>query len=197
MEKIDFSKEEDTAMSTCALFIQGGGEGAYAEDQLLADSLKHALGPNYDVRYPRLPDESNPSVEVWGQRISSELSEISGKVTLVAHSVGGSILLQYLATENFGNAIEGLFVLAAPTWDDDQWRIDDLKLPPNIAEKLELIPRIFFYHCRDDDVVPFAHLALHAAQIPQAISRPISHGGHQFGNDLTRIAMGIRGIDAG
>jgi len=26
-------------MSTCALFIQGGGEGAHAEDKLLADSL--------------------------------------------------------------------------------------------------------------------------------------------------------------
>jgi uncharacterized protein len=89
-------------MSTCALFIQGGGEGAHAEDNLLADSLKRALGPNYDVRYPRMPDESNPSVEVWGQKISSELSKISGKVILVAHSVGGSILLRHLSDENFG-----------------------------------------------------------------------------------------------
>ncbi|MDQ7730336.1 alpha/beta hydrolase [Halomonas sp. SpR8] len=184
-------------MSICALFIQGGGEGAHAEDEVLASSLKRALGPDYDVRYPRMPDESNPSVEVWGRKISSELSKISGEVILVAHSVGGSILLQYLSGEKFGNSIGGLFVLAAPTWDDNQWNFDDLKLPGEIADKLAQIPRIFFYHCRDDEIVPFAHLALHAAQIPKAITREISHGGHQFGNDLTRIAMDIRGDEAG
>jgi hypothetical protein len=87
---------------------------------------------------------------------------------------------------------EGAYVLAAPTWDDNQWNFDDLKLPRKIAEKFALIPWIFFYHCRDDEIVPFAHLALHAAQIPRAITRAISHGGHQFGNDLARIAMDIR-----
>jgi uncharacterized protein len=184
-------------MSIRTLFIQGGGKGAHAEDKLLADSLKRTLGPEYDVRYPRMPDESNPSKEVWGQKISSELSKVSGKVILVAHSIGGSILLRYLSDEEFGNSIGGLFVLAAPTWDDSQWSFEDLKLPRNIAEKLAPIPRIFFYHCRDDEVVPFAHLALHAAQIPRAITRAISHGGHQFGNDLARIAMDVRGGDAG
>jgi len=100
-------------MSTCVLFIQGGGKGAHAEDTFLADSLKRALGPDYDVRYPRMPGESNPGVELWGQEISSELSKISGKVILVAHSVGGSILLQYLSDEKIGDSIGGLFVLAA------------------------------------------------------------------------------------
>lgn len=149
------------------------------------------------MRYPRMPDESNPSVEVWRQKISSELSKVSANVILVAHSVGGSILLRYLADATFEHPIGGLFVLAAPTWDDNQWNFDDLELPRKIAEKLMPIPRIFFYHCRDDEIVPFAHLGLHAEQIPQAIIRAISHGGHQFGNDLARIAMDIRGDDAG
>jgi predicted alpha/beta hydrolase family esterase len=166
-------------MTTCVLVIQG--DGAHAEDKLLADSLKRALSPDYDVRYPRMPDESNPSVEVWGEKISSELSKVSGRVILVAHSVGGSILLQYLCDAKFEHSVAGLFVLAAPTWDDNQWNFDDLKLPRKIAEKLALIPRVFFYHCRDDEIVPFTHLALHAEQIPQAITRAFSHGGHQFG----------------
>ena len=184
-------------MST-VLFIQGGGDGAYAEDKSLANALKRALGPDYHVRYPRMPDESNPTAEAWAQSISSELSRISGKVILVAHSVGGSILLRYLSERKFANSIGGLFVLAAPIWDDNQWNFDDLKLPRNIAEKLAAIPRMFFYHCRDDEVVPFAHLALYAAQIPPAITRAFSHGGHQFGNDLACIAMDIRGNhDAG
>jgi len=183
-------------MTTCVLFIQGGGKGAYSEDAQLADSLKRALGPKYDVRFPRMPAEADPNVESWKKKISSELSHVRGKVILVAHSVGGSILLRYLSEEEVEKPIAGLFLLAAPSWDEDRWNFDDLKLPPDIAEKLVRIPRLFFYHCRDDDVVPFAHLALHGARIPRALTRVLDRGGHQFGNDLTSVASDIRSNDA-
>ena len=182
--------------TTRVLFIQGGGNGAHSEDAPLADSLKRALGPKYDVRFPRMPGEADPNVKSWKQKISSELSRISGKVILVAHSVGGSILLRYLSEEKVEKPITGLFLLAAPSWDEDRWHFDDLKLGRDIAEKLAVIPRIFFYHCRDDDVVPFAHLALHGARIPQALTRAVDSGGHQFSGDLTSVAADIRGKDA-
>jgi uncharacterized protein len=183
-------------MTTCVLFIQGGGKGAHSEDAPLANSLKRALGPKYDVRFPRMPDESDPNVATWKEKIASELSRIPGKVILVAHSIGGSILLRYLSEEKVENPIAGLFVLAAPSWDEDRWNYDDLKLPHDIAQKLALIPRLFFYHCRDDDIVPFAHLALHCTRIPQAVTRAVNSGGHQFDNDLTGVATDIRGNDA-
>lgn len=88
--------------ATCVLFIQGGGQGAYHEDAPLADSLKRALGPEYDVRYPQMPGEDDPNVESWKRKISSELSRTRGKVVLVAHCVGGSILLRYLAHPHHG-----------------------------------------------------------------------------------------------
>ena len=182
--------------TTCVLFIQGGGKGAHAEDAPLAESLKRALGPKYDVRFPRMPDEADPNTESWKQKIFSELSRVRGRVILVAHSVGGSILLRYLAEEKVEKPIAGAFLLAAPSWDEDRWNFDDLKLPRDIAEKLAPISRLFFYHCRDDDVVPFAHLALHRARIPRAITRAVDSGGHQFGNDLTSVATDIRGNDA-
>lgn len=178
--------------TTCVLFIQGGGKGAHYEDAPLADSLKRALGPRYDVRYPQMPAEADPNVESWKRKISSELSHMHGNVVLVAHSVGGSIVLRYLAEKKIEQSIAGLFLLAAPSWDEDQWDFDDLKLPGDLAEKLSRIPRIFLYHCRDDDVVPFAHLALHRARIPRAIIRSVDGGGHQFENDLTNVAGDIR-----
>ena len=182
--------------TTRVLFVQGGGKGAHSEDAPLADSLQRALGANYDVRFPRMPGEADPDVESWKQKISSELSRISGRPILVAHSVGGSILLRYLAEEKVDRPIGGLFLLAAPSWDEDRWNFDDLKLPGDVAEKLAPIPRLFFYHCRDDDVVPFAHLALHGARIPRAVTRAVDSGGHQFGKDLTGVATDIRGNDA-
>ena len=114
-------------------------------------------------------------------------------MVLVAHSVGGSILLRFLSEERVEKPIAGLFLLAVPSWDEDRWNFDDLKLPRDIAEKLAPIPRLSFYHCRDDDVVPFAHLALHGARIPRAVTRALDSGGHQFVNDLTGIARDIQG----
>jgi len=181
---------------TCVLFIQGGGKGAHAEDAPLANSLKRALGPRYDVLFPRMPREADPNVEAWKEKISSALSRLSGMVILVAHSVGGSILLRYLSEEKVRKPIAGLFLLAAPSRDKEQWNFDDLELPGDVSEKLALIPRIVFYHCRDDDVVPFAHLALHGARIPRAVTRAVDSGGHQFGNDLTGVATDIQGNDA-
>ena len=182
--------------TTCVLFIQGGGKGAHSEDAPLANSLKRELGPKYDVRFPRMPGEADPNVASWKQKISSELSRIPGSVVLVAHSIGGSILLRYLSEEKVAKPIAGLFLLAAPSWDEDRWNFDDLKLPRDLAEKLALIPRLFFYHFRDDEVVPFAHLALHRARIPRAVTRVADSGGHQFDNDLTGVATDIRGNDA-
>ena len=182
--------------TTSVLFVQGGGEGAYSVDAALAKSLKRALGPEYDVHFPRMPDEADPNVASWKRKIASELSRMSGRVILVAHSVGGSILLRYLAEEKVEKPIAGVFLLAAPSWDEDRWNFDDLKLPRDIAEKLASIPRLFFYHCRDDDAVPFAHLALHGARIPRAVARALDSGGHQFGNDLAGVAADIRGNDA-
>lgn len=181
---------------TCVLFVQGGGKGAHSEDAPLASSLQRALGPKYDVRFPRMPGEADPKVEAWKEKISSELAQISSMVILVAHSVGGSIVLRYLSEEKVHKPIAGLYLLAAPSWDEERWNFDDLKLRRDIAEKLASIPRIVFYHCRDDDVVPFAHLALHGARIPRAVTRAVNSGGHQFGNDLTAVATDIQGNDA-
>jgi predicted alpha/beta hydrolase family esterase len=182
--------------TTHVLFIQGGGKGAHAVDAALAQSLKKALGSKYDVRFPRMPDEADPNVESWKQKISEELSHIAGEVILVAHSVGGSILLRYLADEKVDKPIAGVFLLAVPSWDKDRWNFDDVKLPSDIAKKLDAIPRLFFYQCRDDEVVPFAHLALHHARIPRAVTRAFDSGGHQFGNELAIVATDIRGDDS-
>jgi predicted alpha/beta hydrolase family esterase len=105
-------------------------------------------------------------------------------------------VLKYLAEEEVKIPIAGLFLLAAPSWAEDQWNFEDLKLPRDIAQRLASIPRIYLYHSRDDAVVPFAHLALHAARLPQATVRAVEGRGHQFGNDLTDIARDIRSKDA-
>ena len=113
---------------TDVLFVQGGGKGAYDEDAALAASLERALGGEYDVHFPRMPDEADPNGKSWKRKISAGLSRLRGKVLLVGHSVGGSILLKYLSEEEVKKPIAGLFLLAAPSWDDDRWNFDDLSV---------------------------------------------------------------------
>ena len=178
------------------LFVQGGGKGAYDKDAALASSLERALGGNFVVRYPRMPNEADPNAKSWKRNISVELSRLGERDFLVGHSVGGSIILKYLAEDEVRKPIVGLFLLAAPSWDEDKWNLDDLKLPPDLAERLAYIPRLFLYHSRDDVVVPFAHLKLHGARLPQATLRAVDGRGHQFGNDLTDVAGDIRSMTA-
>ena len=179
-------------MTKDALFIQGGGEGAYEADGVLAASLQEALGAGYEVRYPKMPNEESPELPAWKARIARELSSFSGNVILVGHSLGGLALLQYLSEEPFDHRVTGLYLIATPSRDDADWNYDELKLPPDMAERLSRIPRIFLYHSRDDEIVPFAHLALHAGRLPAAITRITDGRGHQFGNDLTDVAADIR-----
>lgn len=176
------------------LFIQGGAEGAHSEDAFLAASLQRALGAEYDVRYPQMPGESEPDMQTWKAQIAKEVAALDGKIILVGHSLGGSALLRYLSEEKVEKPIAGLFLLAAPSWDEENWNFDDLRLPGDLAVKLSRIPQVFLFHNRDDEIIPFSHLALHAARLPRAVVRESDKGGHQFGGDLANVASDIRRV---
>jgi predicted alpha/beta hydrolase family esterase len=179
-------------MGTVVLFVHGAGDGAYEEDGLLVASLRDALGPSYEVRYPRMPLEDGAQYSDWTARIASALPPGRSEVVLVGHSVGGSVLLRYLCEGPVEASVTGLFVIAAPFWGADEfWDWDEARLPEDAAEKLATVPRILLYHSRDDEVVPFSHLALYSARLPQATIRPASAGGHQLDNDLAPVARDI------
>jgi predicted alpha/beta hydrolase family esterase len=184
-------------MTKHVLFIHGGGgEAAYEEDRLLVASLQNVLGAAYDVHYPKMPLEESAEYSDWKAQIATELSTLDDEVILVAHSVGGSILLKYLSEEQVAKPIGGLFLLAAPYFGgDDNWNYAEMNLPQDFAAKLPAIPRIFLYHSRDDEVVPFAHLALYAAKLPGATIHVFDRRGHQFENDLAEVAEDIRSAD--
>jgi predicted alpha/beta hydrolase family esterase len=177
-------------MKKTVLFIQGGGAGAHAADKLLAASLRSALGAGYVVQYPSMPNEEDPQYEAYKAQIARELASVDGKVILVAHSVGATVLLRYLTEETLDKPVIGIFFIAAPYWGAEEW-FDAKRLQENLASRLQKSPPIFFYHSRDDQVVPFAHLAMYAAKLPQATIREFDGRGHQFQNDLSAVAADI------
>ncbi|HZR04293.1 MAG TPA: alpha/beta hydrolase [Candidatus Udaeobacter sp.] len=179
------------------LFIQGGGSGAHDEDKKLVVSLRSALGASYEVRYPTMPQESDPDQNRWKHQIRKELAAVSGDLILVGHSLGGSCLLKYLSEEKTDATIAGLFFIATPYWGGDGWRYDGyeaMALPEDFASKLPKGAPVFFYHSVDDEVVPFSHLSLYRKKLLQAITRALHGRGHQLSNDLSEVAEDIKGL---
>ncbi|MFT4038738.1 MAG: alpha/beta fold hydrolase [Thermomicrobiales bacterium] len=184
-------------MTPNVLFIHGAGDGAYAEDAKLVESLRQHLGPDAEVRYPAMPDEDNAPYDQWREEIERNLTDMPGPVVLVGHSVGASILLKWLSERDAAPAIAGLFLLANPLWGSEGWRYDGyetLELAPGFASRLPAGAPVYLYHCRDDEVVPFAHLALYAQAMPQATVRVLDTGGHQLNDDLSAVAEDIAAL---
>lgn len=179
------------------LFIQGGGEGAYEEDGHLVASLQSILGDRYELHYPQMPNESDPDYEPWKGQIKQELARLEGELILIGHSLGSSFLLKYLAEEKIEKPVAGIFLMATPYWGGDGWQYEGyerITLPADFASKLPSGVPIFLYHSRDDEIVPFAHLALYAEKLPRAIIRQFDRRGHQFNNDLAEVAGDIKGL---
>ena len=178
-------------MNTQVLFVHGGGGEAFEGDGALVRSLQEELGPDFDVEYPEMPDADAPEFGSWSARISHELSALDGGVILVGHSLGGSILLKYLSEERVEKPIAGVFLIATPFWRTTDWDVAEFELRENFPSSLPEDVPIFLYHSRDDEVVPFAHLALYAGRLPHATVREFEDRGHRFGDDLTEVAEDI------
>ncbi|MEZ0610816.1 alpha/beta hydrolase [Fibrella sp. WM1] len=180
-------------MSKQVLFIQGGGNDGYDADARLVDSLQQALGVPYSIRYPRLQtDESLPDFG-WLRQIGDELEKLSDEGILVAHSLGAALLLRYLSENKLSTKAYGVFLLATPFWTGQEDWVQGLTLQADFAQCLPPASRFFFYHCRDDEEVPFDHLTTYRKKLPTAMFREIDRGGHQFENSLDVVAQDIKG----
>lgn len=171
---------------TKVVFLQGGGAGAYAEDAELASSLAEHLGDGYEVVFPEMPDEGDPDFERWHPVIAEA---VHGAEVLVAHSLGGYMLLKHLADVD-APAAHVVCLIAAPfPGGDGDWVFEGFELPDGFAAALP--GTVYLYASEDDDTVPFAHRDLYADAIPGAITRTTT-GGHQLGGDLRVVADDIR-----
>lgn len=174
-----------------ALFVQGGGAGAHDEwDQPLVDSLRRAL--DCEVRYPRMPDEADPSYARWKPALVAALDELADGALLVGHSVGGTVLLHVLAEHRFRPG--AVAILAAPFVGPGGWPSNGL--PARTAFELDGVPIVLF-HGTADTTVPPTHAALYAGAIPTASVHLLDGRDHQFGSDLVEVAHVLRSLLAG
>ena len=175
------------------LFIQGGGAGTYDEwDNKLVESLRRELGPDYEIRYPRMPDEGDPSQAAWKAAIESELTALDSSAILVGHSVGGTILVNTIAEQSSKSDYGAILLLAAPFVGEGGWPAEDLETPGALGARLPKGVPVHLYHGLDDETAPPSHVELYARAIPQAHVHRLPGRDHQLNNDLSEVAAAVR-----
>ena len=178
------------------LFVQGGGRGAHdAWDNKLVASLEQALGSDYTIRYPRMPDEADPDPTAWKETIAREIRKLNDGMFLVGHSVGAAVLLDYLAGAVMERRVAGVFLIATPFIGDGGWPSDDLRPTRQVALELHGGAPLYFYQGRDDETVSFSHIEMFATAFPDATIRRLEGRNHQLNDDLSEVAHDITHLE--
>jgi predicted alpha/beta hydrolase family esterase len=181
-------------MADTVLFIHGAGGGAFEADAKLADSLRRELGPAFEIRYPRIPEDDDIPYRGWKEFIVAGLAG-TDRSFLVGHSVGASVIARYLADGDPAPGLAGACLVAAPFWHDHEfWHWPEARLPNDAAARLPAGLPFYLYHGRDDASVPFEHLEMYAALLPQAVVRRLDGRDHQLGGDLAVVARDIEAV---
>ena len=155
--------------------------------------LRAGLGGGYDVRFPLMPHPDAPRYQAWRDRLEDEIAALPAEGHIVAHSLGGSMLLKTLSERRHDRAIAGIFLVATPFWNPADPEIAEYALPDDLAARLPAIHKLFLYHSRDDTEIPFSHLGRYARALPGAVVRDLDGYGHLFDKpcpDLVRDIVG-------
>jgi predicted alpha/beta hydrolase family esterase len=171
------------------LFIQGGGARVHDEwDDKLVDSLRRALGPKWDVRYPRMPDEADPSYPKWKTAIAREIAGLDEGAVLAGHSIGGTMLIQTLAEDPPKQRPGAIMLMSAPFIGEGGWESDDISPTPDLGARLPKGVSVHVFHGCEDETAPSAHAHLYSRAIPQAQVHLLPERDHQLNNDLSDVA---------
>jgi predicted alpha/beta hydrolase family esterase len=180
-------------MQRQVLFVQGGGEGVHDEwDNKLVASLERELGPGYEMRYPRMPDEGDPHYASWKAALESELEKLSDGALLIGHSIGATILVNALAEHADSWTPGGLFLISAPFIGNGGWPSEEISPMSDLGTRLPAGLPIHLYFGSNDDTVPLEHADQYEKAMPAALIRRLAGRDHQLNNDLSEVAADVR-----
>ncbi|WP_369696375.1 alpha/beta fold hydrolase [Oligoflexus tunisiensis] len=173
------------------LFIHSAGSKSEGSGGLINYIADH-LDQTFELHAPDMPDPNSPRYAAWKNEIEKNLSLCPGEVILMGHSLGGSVLLKYLAERKVTRTISALFLIAVPYWGTKNWKVDDFILPQDYSAGLASISRLFLYRDQHDEIVPNEHLELYRSDLPRAEVRETAGNGHAFFKGLPELLSDLQ-----
>jgi predicted alpha/beta hydrolase family esterase len=174
------------------LFIQGAGNLTIEEEQVIVGALRNKLGDEFNILYPHMPEADSPTYKTWDEVLTKNLNSLSGKVILLGHSLGASIILKHFSREPVPDKVIGMILLGAPYWKDQNWDVSEYVIEDNFVANLGKLGNIYFYYSLDDEVVPYSHLESYQILLPKANWRIISGVDHSYHGAINGMVKDIQ-----
>jgi predicted alpha/beta hydrolase family esterase len=158
------------------------------------DHLSKSLGNGYRLHHPMMPHPENPRYLDWKMALQSSLPVGGHKAALIGHSLGGSVIVKYLSEGLCQMPIAGLFLVGAPYWGTRGWSMQEFMLERGFQSKLPEIGKIFIYHSRLDNWVPYSHAQVYAKSLCGSVFRPVAGDEHEFSEGLPVLVNDIQNL---
>lgn len=153
--------------------------------------LRQKLGPEYEVIIPAMPNKWNAQYEAWNIWFEKLFPFLNDEVILAGHSMGATFLAKYLSENKFPRKIEGVFLVSGVL--ENNFAPGESLLSFTPPEKLDLqSDKVFLYHSKDDQVVPFAELGKFQKALPDAKVRIFENLGHLNQEDFPELVEDIK-----
>lgn len=159
-------------MAIDLLFIHSAGSQAQGSgsSQFLA-WLSAEFSTKFNIIAPLMPNPENPISEDWQAELSRLFSQLGDRAVVVGHSLGGSSVLKFLSENAVAKDIQGLFVVAAPYWGaDSNWDQASFKFSSDEPAEIDKVEKMYIYHSKNDQVVPFQHQSWYSEKFPLAMA---------------------------
>lgn len=160
-------------------------------------NLRTALGPDFDVLQPRMPDADSPWYDAWEAWFEQIVPLLDDEVILIGHSLGGLFLAKYLSEKDFPKKILATALVAAPYTGpeeniEERIRKANWNLGGDLSKFAAQSPKIILVHSDDDPTVPFRAMERFAEKLPQAQQITLHGQGHIRGESLPELETELR-----
>ncbi|MEQ8337642.1 MAG: alpha/beta fold hydrolase [Cyclobacteriaceae bacterium] len=182
-------------MNAEIIYIHGAGiQGPKSESRLLLKDLMREVDDGLEIHAPEMPNPMNPDCVAWMDVLDATIHKLDGRIILIGHSLGASVILKYLTERAVEINIESVLLMGTPFWGNSNWKSNDFRLDLNHLERLSAFDSIHFFHGVDDDVVPASHLDDYLQLIPHAHGQLVEGADHYLRNHIPSMVSLINNL---
>ncbi len=168
----------------------------YFKKKRWGTSLQKNLGENFEVLNPDMPNKRNAKYLEWKIWFEKIVPLLDDEVILAGGSLGGIFLIKYLSENILTKKIKGLFIAAAPyAAVESKYSLADFVLGDNLGKVSDQVKNIYFYHSKDDPVVPYQELEKYKKQFPDAKFTTFEDRGHFLQEEFPEVVRDIIGLN--